>query len=442
MPQTTLSDNPLRSLAKQVGLAAGMEVTCTRDCEVLSEEFKAFDGRFPISVSTLRRFFGLIPSKSKFSKTTLNTLARYIGHPSYHAWEQHRLSVESGPHSPTVDTAADNKMVTEGWSPKELQEFSPGAWNEELAKEKVRAFIQRHQNPKNFKLTTREFGRLKQVVFHFYRKGSFDMELWLEFIKHAHLMQFVIEQFPPLDFLNSFGRPMMDTYLRSAKTPHQLAFGRGVIAAGLVAKGSPWTDVFSWLPNQCEINPSIHPLAQARNLGIHLLAATSGQKNAMESHEIRGVILHGLENDTTLWPRWANQNCYFAFNLAEWAVLSWDKEIIAAVQQNIDNFRQRQDWYNRDSTLDTLLDLRQVWNLIVLGQKAQAKELAETIAWSEFVTMETRTLSMWFHLAQYVLGIAPKEISMANFQHNSVLTGYQGLTDLILNNVLSRLTKP
>lgn len=162
----------------------------------------------------------------------------------------------------------------------------------------------------------------------------------------------------------------------------------------------------------------------------------------MESHEIRGVILHGLENDTTLWPRWANQNCYFAFNLAEWAVLSWDKEIIAAVQQNIDNFRQRQDWYNRDSTLDTLLDLRQVWNLIVLGQKAQAKELAETIAWSEFVTMETRTLSMWFHLAQYVLGLAPKEISMANFQYNSVLTGYQGLTDLILNNVLSRLTKP
>ena len=57
----------------QAGANSSLEVTCTRDCEVLSEELKAFDGRYPISVSTLRRFFNLIPKQGNFSKTTLNT---------------------------------------------------------------------------------------------------------------------------------------------------------------------------------------------------------------------------------------------------------------------------------------------------------------------------------------------------------------------------------
>ena len=71
----------LARLLKDVERASGMEITCTRDCEVLSEELRAFDGRFPVSVSTLRRCFGLIEAPGNFSQTTLNTLARYVGPP-------------------------------------------------------------------------------------------------------------------------------------------------------------------------------------------------------------------------------------------------------------------------------------------------------------------------------------------------------------------------
>ena len=81
------TETTLERLREDVCSFAGFDVTCTRDCEVLSDELRAFDGRFPVSVSTLRRFFGLIPTQSTFSKTTLNSLARYIGYKSYASWK-------------------------------------------------------------------------------------------------------------------------------------------------------------------------------------------------------------------------------------------------------------------------------------------------------------------------------------------------------------------
>ena len=72
----TIDQNPehLNALAKEVSRVSGLDVTCTRDCEVLGDELRAFDGRFAVSTSTLRRFFGLIPKKGNYSTNTLNTL--------------------------------------------------------------------------------------------------------------------------------------------------------------------------------------------------------------------------------------------------------------------------------------------------------------------------------------------------------------------------------
>ena len=65
MPATPPIPEALTQLAQAVEQTAGLEVTCTRDCEVLSDELRPFDGRYPISVSTLRRFFNLIPKQGK-----------------------------------------------------------------------------------------------------------------------------------------------------------------------------------------------------------------------------------------------------------------------------------------------------------------------------------------------------------------------------------------
>ena len=54
------NEDQLHKLAQDVEQACGMDITCTKDCQVLSDQLKTFDNRYPVSVSTLRRFFGLV----------------------------------------------------------------------------------------------------------------------------------------------------------------------------------------------------------------------------------------------------------------------------------------------------------------------------------------------------------------------------------------------
>ena len=151
--------------------------------------------------------------------------------------------------------------------------------------------------------------------------------------------------------------------------------------------------------------------------------------------ETRQLILAGLERETELWPRWANQNCYFAFNLADWAILSQDADIVDAVAKNIESFQSQQDWYNRDSAMDAILNLRQIWNWIVLDRREDAAMLAQQLDWANIHTMETRTLSLWFHAAMWVLGLADKDASLANIRHHASLTKYHGFERRILHLV-------
>ena len=426
MPHSHLTKDPVAVLAEEVGRSAGIDITCTRDCEVLSDELRSFDGRYPISVSTLRRFFGLIPKKGSFSLNTLNTLARYIGYPSFQAWQSGLLDKVNS----SMDTAIPRSMRANPRAASgvtQLDPDDPSNWSTEEAKERVRRFLYRFEDPKHFHLTTQEFARLKAAVFRFYERGSFDMELWLELVQRQHLLKFVVEQFPPLDFLATFGKDMMASYLRVAETPADQMFGNGLVAAGKFAVGEPWKKVVPFLSAPEALNPSIHPLVQARNLGLRLVYGAEHKDSDSRHDDVRNLVLDGLRRDVEIWPRWGNQNCYFAFNIADWAVLSGDREIVEATYQNIESFRTRQDWYQRDPAIDTLLTVRQVWNGLILGETSMAARLAKQLEWGKFLSMETRTLGLWYHAAMGVLEIAPHEVCKANMQHCASITHYHGL---------------
>ena len=88
---TTKADKEtIVDLRRRVELSLGFDITSTRDCEVLSMELERFDRRFSLSVSTLRRFFGLIEQKNNYSLSTLNSLARFAGYSSFKNWEASR----------------------------------------------------------------------------------------------------------------------------------------------------------------------------------------------------------------------------------------------------------------------------------------------------------------------------------------------------------------
>ena len=423
---TTDQNQWIHSLARDVSQAAGFEVNCTRDCEVLSDELRSFDGRFPTSVSTLRRFFGLIPKAGNFSKTTLNTLARYVGYPSFDSWFDARST--DPPNQFTDNLALDDGTYKSSQDKESVQSFSQAE-----AVQYIGRLIDRFENPRQFRMSSREFKRLKKVVLAIYERGTFEMGVWLRLKQHNHLLRFVVEQFPPLDYLASFGKEMVMEYLRIAETPSQRMFANGILAAGHFATDASWKSAIDHLPQMEQLNPSIHPLVQSRQLGIAILAQ-SEQVDGLH-YDAKSLALQGLKDERNVWPRWANQSCYFAFNLADWAVLSQDKTLIQAVRENIDAYRISQDWHNRDVDLDAILTLRQVWNSISLNQPKDAMILIQELDWRSMATTESRTLSLWYHAARWILELDAPEVSEANFTHSASVTQYHGLADRILGLV-------
>ena len=428
----------LNHLRLDVERTSGIQVTCTRDCEVLSEELRAFDGRFPISVSTLRRFFKLIPKQGNFSQTTLNTLARYVGHPSYRAWESAHQRQPEATSLPSQRSGLGKVWLSPPEGDAERNEARPRTesrkvdakweWSQSEAHKDMERIIEKYSDPAHFHLTASEFERLKTSICRFYERGTFDVALWMRLVKHAHLLRFLIEQFPPLDFLNSFGVEMVNSYLQVAKSPSEVLYGKGLLAAGMVAQGAPWASVAPLLPAQTALNPGCHPLIQSRNLGIQLLLNSDSQSEKTAPFpQAKELIMQGLLQDRNIWPRWAHQSCYFAFNMADWAVLSGDQEVVEAVDTNMEAFRAQQDWYNRDTDLDTILNLRQVWNWIELGQKEKATALLQNLDWMSFESIETRTLSLWYHSALWILEFAPGNVCKANIEQASATTQYHGL---------------
>ena len=213
-------------------------------------------------------------------------------------------------------------------------------------KEEMHQFLKDHADPEHFRLNAKQFNAFKDSWFELYRRGTFDLELWGEFKKLPHIHRFVVEQFTPLDFMSSFGRAMMEEYLAAAETREQRLFARGVIASGMVAKGKPWAQIVPYLSILAELSPSIHPLVQARQLGISLLLHSETDTPQEDVDRVRQLCLKGLREDVQIWPQWSHQNCYFAFNLADWATLAKDLEILQACTDSIERFRATQDLYS------------------------------------------------------------------------------------------------
>ncbi|MGB1348106.1 MAG: hypothetical protein ACPH1A_04660 [Flavobacteriales bacterium] len=407
----------IHRLAQDVGHTCGMDITCTKDCQVLSDQLRTFDNRYPVSVSTLRRFFGLVENQGKFSKTTLNTLARFCGHMSFEGWARgEKASAPPVRSAPTSRATAHNHAQ---------------AKSDEAMKEEMRRFLKDHADPDHFRLNATQFNAFKDSWFELYRRGTFNMELWGEFKKLPHIHRFVVEQFTPLDFMSSFGHHMMEEYLAIAETTEQKLFARGVIASGMVAKGKSWAQIVPYLSTIDDLSPSLHPLVQARQLGIALLMHSEMDTPQEEKERVRQLCLRGLRDDIQIWPQWSHQSCYFAFNLADWATLAKDLEVIEACTENIERFRSTQDMYSRDERIDAVIDLRMMWNGMLSGDFASAKRYFHALEWTTFHTMETRALNIWYQAARAYFVPEESELAVAEFYHAGMLTGYKGFVKRI-----------
>lgn len=424
MEKSTKIQTAHQRLAREVEAAAGFDVTCTKDCQVLALELKKCDPRFPLSTSTLKRFFGLVHNPSEHSAATLNALARYTGNTSYRRWL-------SG--SPTNETSA--KAPAKATSKVTMD----GPISDEDLKQRMRVFLHQHRNDQPLQLGKLEFDGLRLMWFEMYRRGTFDMALWTEVKQHPHVHNYILEQFPPLDFMASFGEVMVREYLEQSDKANQRSYGQGIIAAGMVAKGEPWPQVMEQLPRIKTLDPDAHPLVQARSLGILLLGLHETRVSPKQYEQTKSLVCKGLREDKDIWPKWCHHQCYFAFNLAEWVAMSGDLDVIHAVQENILAFRKTSDNYGSDLNMELVIDLRILWNHILLGQKGQASSMYDTLEGHLFSTMESRALRIWMEGAKAIFRPEKRELALGEMRHASILTRYQGLHERIHSLTLKHL---
>ena len=185
-------------------------------------------------------------------------------------------------------------------------------------------------------------------------------------------------------------------------------------------------NVLKGLPQIQEANPNMHPLVCGRNMGIWLLGLKerTGEEERYETYKT--FVLDILERTDEIWPRWSNQACYLAFNLSDWVTLGGDLELVSACANRIEAFRAKQDWYHRSQDIEHVLDIRMTWHCLLLGDWHMARLLLVALPWDSFNSMESRTLSIWYHAAHLVLGIEEPQVHRNAFNHYVAMTGYRG----------------
>ena len=418
--QVNTHDSDIRRLAASVSEAAGFDVTSGRDCEVLKRELHEFDPRFGVSVSTLKRFFGIVNSGGGYSQSTLNAFARYCGHRSFTDWkEKWGRKAEAPVEAPTP-------------APRRPM---PGFHPSGVDRREVFRWIEKNKDPETFQPTLREFRGLQGGLVGMYERGSLDMSLWFEVKRHHHIKHFIVEKFPPMDYMATFGTPMVEDFLTSAEHPVQQMFGNTVLATGMVAMDISWSDVVQTLGRQCPIRPTIHPYATSMNLGVWLLALKEHNAGGEEYEKLRTKLLKTSAKAHEIWPVWFNQTAYFQYTLSEWAVLAGDLELVEVMDGLIEGYRKTQDYHHRNHYTEATLDLRQMWNAIVLGDLDRARMLEKRIQFELFRNVDTRMLGMWYHGALQVLDPDGARLHIANFDVNLSLTQYHGLGRRILSLV-------
>jgi hypothetical protein len=382
------TSDSIQSLQNSVETKLGFEITCTRDCEVLAQEMIRFDRRFALSVSTLRRLFGLVKSNNPPSLTTLNSLARYTGASSYSQWVLNNSNQKSSNETPEA-LSSTTTLTTNNTST-----------NQEAISDTIKSLdnlLGSFEKQENFQVSYQKVKEVRTLSLFLFRMQAFPERLWKRAHRNPEARLFV-EAYPPYDYLSGFGRNMMKDYLATSKTVESTIFAHSLLAAGDIFEGKVYSIAIGNLPYLGKLDSTIHPKPQARVFGLNLVAIRYGLQNKENlNQDFITIIKNGLENEATIWPKWSVFQCSFKMIISKWIILSDDLELIHHLNRTLEEHRNTLLLDLRNKTDDTTLDLYRAWCLYLLGEKSTAKAILDQIEMVKFPAYEERTISMYYY---------------------------------------------
>lgn len=415
--KTPIDNRTIEELRNAVERKVGFDITSARDCEILAMEIERFDRRFSLSVSTLRRVFELIPRKSEYTQSTLNSLARFCGFRSFKHWQETSTSHEAFPDSKAAHYTEKSDSISIADTIASLD-----------------TMIDTLSANMNLRLSANQLKNAKDAATHLFRHQAMPEWLWKKANRHP-LARLMMESYPPLDYLSGFGLKLLEDFLETSEKETDEIFAKSLIVSSAIYQGNETKSTYESAPIIHELKSSAHPIPQARALGVNLLAHYEGVETETNTREdFRNLIFEGIKNEDKIWPSWSIATCPFVIKIAQWVVLARDKELCEEVILGISEYRKRQEFSLRRYKYDNLLDMWLSWLFYITNKEEEAKSLLDSVSPERFPQHEERTLLIWYHqLIKRIGSDKRKKSSDISLDLLTSQTGYKGLNNRLAN---------
>jgi hypothetical protein len=385
MPRAFRSTNQLHfvealiALRRDIVRRCGFEIQTAKECRILSSELEEFDRRFPLAVSTIRRFFGLIPNGSEFSITTLNALARYADKPDFHFY---------------LDTVhADHFDVkTSAW------DVAIPAAHIALP-DSLSALIELVESVPYARPKMPLIARIAQGVEALYEAEDAPEHVWRKLNRSTRGRSLTIEGFPPLDTLAGTGRAMLEDYLSCSSLERDRIFATTLLATGALFRGDKRTaaKVAARIPMESE---SLHPVVRGRCMGLRLVlhetTAEPHSYNALTEEVRTAVALAGPDGEHTLVQP-----------LCRMGVLCCSEPLHNGLLEAVEQLERRPELAVEAAPYLGALRLEWAWLAFCTGKGDAAWHVLKDLSAECFPFFERKTSELYLHTL--AAAIAPQD---------------------------------
>ncbi len=342
------------TLRMDVVATCGFDIKTTKECALLQQLMQQHDARFTLGISTLRRFFHLLPSDNSFSVTTLNSLARYAGKSGF----QHYTNL-------IADRLIAANQVH--WDVLAVQHFAlpePPDWATMMDRIDATPFSQ---------VSGLFLQQFAQRTVEAYARGLTAAETRRVF-SSKRCRRLVMEILPPLSWIGGFGKEMFEQYLEHASTEEERLYALGVLSMSALFTGDLIEARTLVEGVEARTTGMVHILPSTRILGLQwLFAALDNDREGMDAIWAKmddGYRLKS-QHSTAYSPDW---EIYFCDMSARFLLLSRKAYHLEKHLHCLRSLRERPLLQVESNHLFPLLDLHEVWILCRLQRLEEATE--------------------------------------------------------------------
>ena len=181
--------------------------------------------------------------------STLNSLARFTGFTSFRNWEETR-------------GAANGNTNGHSLSYQVIPKSDSNSVGDTVAS--LDAMIDTLIRNPTFRLSAAQLKGTKEAATMLFRLQAMPEWLWQKANRHP-IARLLIDSYPPLDYLSSFGVELMKDYLETSSSLQERMFSKGLILLSELHQGQETAKTLRALPPVLELSQDIPPHASGKN---------------------------------------------------------------------------------------------------------------------------------------------------------------------------------